>query len=114
MMDAGCHRYRGLVERALDGELTPDEAGAFEAHVAACADCRAAMRDGRAWLESVAAASPLYEAPADLRDAVREIVDAGGAPPAPPRRSRLARVALVERRGRPRSRAWRSRRTSGT
>jgi anti-sigma factor RsiW len=53
------------------------------------------VRDGRAWLESVAAASPLYQAPADLRDAVREIVDPGASRPAPSRRSRLVRVALV-------------------
>ena len=36
-----CERYTVLLSARLDGELTPEEAGELEAHLAQCRDCRA-------------------------------------------------------------------------
>jgi anti-sigma factor RsiW len=95
-MNGDCPRYRAVFDLALDGELESHERASFDAHVAACSACRAALRADRAWLASVAAAAPLHEAPADLRDQVLAIV-AGGAPhrTRPPRRGRRALVAVA-------------------
>lgn len=69
-----------------DGELPPDEAAELEAHLASCAECRAALAD----LEALVAAAPDYRgAPprADLWDGIAAQIEAdrvveftGGAP----------------------------------
>ena len=39
-----CHKAEELLSRAMDGELSPDERAALDAHIAVCPGCRA-LRD---------------------------------------------------------------------
>ena len=44
MNNTTCEDFRGLLDRLLDGEITPEEQARLDAHAAACPDC-AALRE---------------------------------------------------------------------
>ncbi|HEY8506308.1 MAG TPA: zf-HC2 domain-containing protein, partial [Gemmataceae bacterium] len=52
-----CERCQALVLEHLYGLLEPDEARAFEAHVAGCPDCTAAADRARSWQQRLAQAA---------------------------------------------------------
>lgn len=61
-----CRRLQALIERDLDGELTPEQADFVRDHLAACGSCRDRrdfQRRMRAALEGALRAEPL---PAEL------------------------------------------------
>ena len=65
-----CEDARAQIAFYLDDELKGDELRAFEAHLAACPDCRRLCEDERSFLALVRSARPLYVAPPELRDRV--------------------------------------------
>lgn len=99
----------------LDGELTPDEAAAVNAHLRDCAACTAVLNDLKRVVARAQAAAALGRPPqADLWAGIAARIEAGGAPqaaapgqgqvatfaPRPPRRvtftlPQLAAAALV-------------------
>ncbi len=61
------HLEEGTIHAWLDGELQADEALAFEAHVAECSDCAAAVAEGRGLIAaSSRIVSALDVVPADV------------------------------------------------
>lgn len=90
-----CRRCRGLFERVVDGELGPDEASFADAHLSACAACRAELRAERAWLDGLALAAPLFEAPLDLRRRAAAILAGAAGGALAPRAPRARRWALA-------------------
>jgi len=69
-----CEETRLRISLYLDDELRGPELGAFESHLAACADCRAAVDQARRFLNRVRAAGPLHSAPPELRARVENIL----------------------------------------
>jgi len=69
-----CDENRLRITLYLDDELRDQELAAFEAHVAACAACRAAVDQERRFLDDVHTARPLYSAPPELRSRVENIL----------------------------------------
>lgn len=65
---------RPLVSAYVDGELVGDERASFEAHVAACNDCRVAVEEERAVVATVRGVRPLPDAPAELRARVEGLL----------------------------------------
>ncbi len=65
-----CEDARAQIAFYLDDELKGDEHLAFEAHIAACNDCRRLCEDERKFLALVRSSRPLYVAPPELRDRV--------------------------------------------
>ena len=61
---AGIWRF---TDTYLDGEFGETERAEFEAHIAVCESCRAAVREQAAWQQAVRAAAPREVAPASLR-----------------------------------------------
>jgi hypothetical protein len=67
----------------LDGELTPDEAAAVDAHLRDCAACSAVLNDLKRVVARAQAAAALTRPPqADLWAAIAARIDADGAPQA--------------------------------
>jgi anti-sigma factor RsiW len=58
----------------LDEELQGEERRAVEAHVAACAQCRAALNREREWDEAIRQARPLYQPPDRLRTQIEQLL----------------------------------------
>jgi anti-sigma factor RsiW len=58
----GHHLDEGTLVRRIDGELLPDESADVEAHLAACADCRAELDRMAALAGSVKASLQLLDA----------------------------------------------------
>jgi negative regulator of sigma E activity len=79
----------------LDGELTPDEAAAVDAHLRGCADCAAVLNDLKQVVARAQAAAALAHPPqADLWAGIAARIDAGDAPQeAPATRGHLATFA---------------------
>ena len=75
-----CEDARAQIAFYLDNELKGDELRAFEAHLAACQDCRRLCEDERSFLALVRAASPLYVAPPELRSQVERTLSNVPAP----------------------------------
>ena len=69
-----CDENRLRITLYLDDELRDQELADFEAHVAVCAACRAAVDQERRFLDGVHAARPLYTAPPELRLKVENIL----------------------------------------
>ena len=64
----------------LDGETTPEDRRAIEAHLAACADCRAELERRQAFSRRLKAAASYHEAPAGLALALASrLPESGGA-----------------------------------
>lgn len=83
-----CDVTRRLLPAFLDAELVDEERRAVEAHLSACAECRAACEDDAAFVAAIRAAMPDHAVPSALRERV------GRLRPGPPRPSlRLAWVA---------------------
>lgn len=57
---------RDLAGAWLDGELPEDSRAQLEAHIAGCADCRAAIEAERTMIARVKSTATYYPAPADL------------------------------------------------
>ena len=75
MSDMTCEGFRGLLDRLLDGEATPEELAMMDAHAARCPECaalREAMLEDRAALADALADVPPM--PADLHDAWMDAV----------------------------------------
>jgi len=69
-----CDEYRSQINAYLDDELPLPDKAAFEAHVAECPDCRAALDAERRFLEGLRSSGPLYSAPPQLRSRVEEML----------------------------------------
>lgn len=82
-----CKDAMRLLEPYLDGELDRDEARALEAHVDACADCRAALAGLGRLRHAVRTEAPRHAAPASLRARI-----GGESAPQIPRAVRSRRV----------------------
>jgi anti-sigma factor RsiW len=63
-----CDSVRSRIGLYLDDELRNGELADFEEHLAACAQCGVAAKRERSLLEAVRASSPIYSAPAGLRE----------------------------------------------
>lgn len=83
-----------LLSAHLDGEAAPEERARADAHLAACAACRATFEDFR----TIAQASTRIEIP-EIPEGLRERVMAAVAPPAPPRRAWIGAAASVAAAG---------------
>jgi anti-sigma factor (TIGR02949 family) len=70
-----CEAMRGLVSAYLDGELVGEDLVAFEAHLAACAECRRLVEEERAVVAAVRSSLPLYAAPESLRERVEGLLE---------------------------------------
>jgi predicted anti-sigma-YlaC factor YlaD len=86
----GCEQWREVLSAQLDGEETPAERTAVEAHLAGCGDCRA-------WFDRAAAVTRRVRLSAtvpggDLTDAVLDAL-----PEVPPRRRARAVLSLRAR-----------------
>jgi hypothetical protein len=78
----------------LDGELTPDEAAAVDAHLRDCEACTAVLNDLKRVVARAQAAAALARPPqADLWAGIAARIDAGGAPQAAPVRAHVATFA---------------------
>jgi anti-sigma factor RsiW len=70
-----CRRLAALIERDLDGELTPEQRGFTEAHLAACPGCRA-RRGFQAELRArLDAALSAEDPPRGLGDRMLEVLE---------------------------------------
>lgn len=69
----GCTDWAERISALIDEELTPEERGAVEQHLAACAECAKAA-DGLRRVSRLARALPRVTAPAGLAEAVRAAV----------------------------------------
>ena len=78
----------------LDGGQSAAERAAFEAHLAGCPGCRAALAERRAIAEA-AISLPAIEVPADFAGAVMSRLSARPAEEAPAARARAPRLAAV-------------------
>jgi anti-sigma factor RsiW len=76
-----CEHIRDQIMLYLDGELRGGERAAVEAHLQACAGCRAACERERSWLDDVRRGGPRYAAPPSLRDQVSRLLRAQPARP---------------------------------
>lgn len=76
--DAACERMRPLILRSVDGRLAPDARAALDAHVAACAACRAALADQQA-VASLLGELPIDAGPRQFAARVRARVVPRGA-----------------------------------
>lgn len=95
-MRATCRSAAPLVTAYIDGELVGEERHAFEAHVAACAECRHRLDEERLVVSAVRGSLPLYGAPAPLRDRVEELLHRAPSPRrAAPRWAWAAAAAAV-------------------
>jgi anti-sigma factor RsiW len=82
------------LDRLVDGEATPEELAAFEAHVAGCAACRAEVAGRRKLAQAIRQRATRHVPPAALREKWRAIPAEAAAPakivpfrPAPPRQA---------------------------
>jgi anti-sigma factor RsiW len=78
----------------LDGGLSAAERAAFEAHLAVCPGCRAALAERRAIAEA-ATTLPAIEVPADFAESIMSRLPAGPAEEALAARARVPRLAAV-------------------
>jgi len=62
-----------LIQLYLDEELQGEERRHFEAHVAACAECRAHLERERRFMALLARARPLYPVPESVRARVEQV-----------------------------------------
>src|SRR5687767_1793455 len=83
------HPDEGTIHAWLDGALPPAEASALEAHVAACAECSAAVAEARGML---AAASRILSALDDVPGGVIPVPAPADATRVAPRRASAAEV----------------------
>ncbi|MES3035929.1 MAG: zf-HC2 domain-containing protein [Gemmatimonadota bacterium] len=65
-----CVAARAQVFAACDGELTPDQVSALDAHLNDCAECRTRFTTDVTFHRAVRAAVSLDSAPASLRDRI--------------------------------------------
>jgi len=70
-----CDTAAPLVAAAADGSLDPQRRRALDAHLAGCAQCRAALEEQRL-VASVLASAPIHEASADFLRHVNARIDA--------------------------------------
>lgn len=70
----GCDDTRASIAFYLDDELCDADRSRFEAHVAACAECRDALDAERNLLGEVRRSAPLYTAPDSLRSEVERVL----------------------------------------
>jgi anti-sigma factor RsiW len=75
-----CDDNRLRIFLYLDDELRDGELEAFEAHLNACAGCRAAVANERRFLDDLHSAGPLYTAPPALRSRVEALLQRRPAP----------------------------------
>ena len=65
MNNTTCEDFRGLLDRLLDGEITPEEQARLDAHAAACPDCAALLEaltaDRDALADALDAVPPMPE-----------------------------------------------------
>jgi mycothiol system anti-sigma-R factor len=113
-----CKDVRALVDEALDGELTPEQQRAIDAHLASCADCAADFAAERAFRSALKRETTYHRAPARLRRSLAaslaamadETPDAEPSTVAPPDIARPAIVTLTPtgrtRSAAPRPRQW--------
>jgi anti-sigma factor RsiW len=73
---------RNLVGAWLDGELPKDSRGELEAHLAGCADCRAAVEAERAMIARVKSSATYHTAPRDLAARLSQKLQADAGRPA--------------------------------
>lgn len=81
-----CEQFQNQITFYLDDELHGPELAEFEAHAAACADCRTACEQERMLLISLRESGPFQTAAPELRRRITELLE--DAPPrvsAPPR-----------------------------
>ncbi len=71
----GCHEFQPMLSELVDGGLPRDARAKLEAHVAACADCRALLADLKR-VKSAARALPKMTAPESVWQNVRAGLDA--------------------------------------
>ena len=71
-----CADKQILLNGLLDGELDAANSAAAEAHLASCHDCREAFAELQGVREMIAGAGVRHRAPAHLRDAVEQALDA--------------------------------------
>lgn len=74
-----------LIEAYMDEELDASQRAAVGQHVAACAECSEAYARLREQKEGIKAAARYYNAPAELRQAVRDALRRAAEPAATPR-----------------------------
>ncbi len=82
-----CEQVTELLPEYVLGALSPAEAADVQAHVAQCADCRAALADYEAVTEGLLYAAPPRSAPAYLEADLRRRIQAATAPVARPARA---------------------------
>jgi mycothiol system anti-sigma-R factor len=71
-----CKNIRAQMAIYLDDELRNGERDEFEAHLDDCSSCRDLYEQERLLLEVVRASQPLYQAPAEMRARVLQLIDA--------------------------------------
>jgi len=64
-----CELCRSLIQKELDGEISPAELGRLETHVSNCGDCRS-ERAAYLAIDQVLGEAPLVRGPAWMADAV--------------------------------------------
>jgi anti-sigma factor RsiW len=69
-----CEEVSARIAFYLDDELRDGEQAVVELHVEGCKSCRDALNTQRQLIDSVRAARPLYEAPAELRAGVENLL----------------------------------------
>jgi anti-sigma factor (TIGR02949 family) len=65
----------------VDGELTPEMAGAISAHIAECGECQPQFKFEQAYLAFLAARPELASAPPALRERILRRILSGGQNP---------------------------------
>jgi mycothiol system anti-sigma-R factor len=74
-MANSCNQIRTQMAFYLDDELRNGERDEFEAHLNDCPSCRELFEQERMLLELVRASQPLYQAPAETRARIEQLID---------------------------------------
>jgi anti-sigma factor RsiW len=65
-----CKELQELLHCYVDGELTAEQRGAAEAHIARCADCRKLVQEEKGWQQAIRRAGTYYTAPDLVRQRI--------------------------------------------
>jgi mycothiol system anti-sigma-R factor len=74
-MANSCNQIRTQMAFYLDDELRNGERDEFEAHLQDCPSCRELFEQEQMLLELVRASQPLYQAPAETRARIEQLID---------------------------------------